>query len=251
MLVLTSLIRTSPYVLRSSVTYAMPVVHGLGDRADVDLAAVLEHLAADEMAPRPPEDAHGELGAPGAHQPGDADDLALADVDADVVDDHPIRRRSDARPSSSGPRTRPRRSSASRGGKRWVMSRPTMPRMMRSSVTRSPSASSDSMTAPSRRIVIVSATDSTSLSLCEIRTQAMPWARNSRSSCSSFWESDSLSDDVGSSRISSVDVLGQRLGDLDELLLADAEAVDLGVGRLVEPDLLEQLDRLACATGPS
>ena len=49
----------------------------------------------------------------------------------------------------------------------------------------------------------MSATDSTSLSLCEIRTQAMPWERNSRRSWSSCWESFSLSADVGSSRISS------------------------------------------------
>ena len=54
------------------------------------------------------------------------------------------------------------------------MSRPTMPRMIRSSVTSPPVASSDSITAPSRRMVIVSATDSTSLSLWEISTQAMP-----------------------------------------------------------------------------
>ena len=59
------------------------------------------------------------------------------------------------------------------------------------------------MTAPSRRTVIVSATDSTSLSLCEIRTHAMPLERNSRRSWSRACESFSLSDDVGSSRISS------------------------------------------------
>ena len=91
------------------------------------------------------------------------------------------------------------------------MSRPTMPRMMRSSVTSPPVASSDSITAPSRMTVIVSATDSTSLSLCEIRTHAMPCARNSRRSCSSAWESFSLREDVGSSRIRSSTFLDSAL----------------------------------------
>ena len=39
-----------------------------------------------------------------------------------------------------------------------------------------------------------------------------------------------------------LDVLGERLGDLDELLLADADVLDQGVGVLVEPDPGEQLD---------
>ena len=41
----------------------------------------MQHLAGDVAAVGPAEDAHGELGAPGAHQAGDADDLALAHVE--------------------------------------------------------------------------------------------------------------------------------------------------------------------------
>ena len=53
---------------------------------------------------------------------------------------------------------------------------------------------------------------------------SLSW-RSRPSRCS---ESSSLSAAVGSSRISRLHLLGQRLGDLDELLLADAELDDRG-----------------------
>ena len=72
----------------------------------------MQDLAGDLAAVGPAEDAHGELGAPRPHQPGDADDLALADVEVDAVDHLPVGvDRGDGRPSPS-PRTAPRRSSA-------------------------------------------------------------------------------------------------------------------------------------------
>ena len=54
---------------------------------DVDLLAVHEGLAGDVAAIGPAEDAHRQFGAAGAHQAGDADDLAAIDVQADALDD--------------------------------------------------------------------------------------------------------------------------------------------------------------------
>ena len=65
-------------------------LHRLVDGGDVDLLAVQQHLAADLLAVRAAEDAHGELGAAGSHQAGDADDLALADVEVDAFDHLPV-----------------------------------------------------------------------------------------------------------------------------------------------------------------
>src|SRR6478609_4011780 len=47
-----------------------------------------------------------------------------------------------------------------------------------------------------------------------------------------------------------LDVLGQRLGDLDQLLLADADVLDLRVGVLVQPDPGEQLARTLARVEP-
>ena len=46
-------------------------------------------------------------------------------------------------------------------------------------------------------------------------------------------------------------VLGQRLGDLDQLLLADAELADRGRRVLVEADPAEQLGRVGVGLGSS
>ena len=48
-----------------------------------------------------------------------------------------------------------------------------------------------------------------------------------------------------------LDVLGQRLGDLDQLLLADADVADERVGVLVEAHAGQQLDGAACASRAS
>ena len=62
----------------------MSAGRGQSDVADVDLAAVQQHLAADVAAPGVAEHAHRELGATGAHQAGEPDDLARADLERDV-----------------------------------------------------------------------------------------------------------------------------------------------------------------------
>ncbi len=106
------------------------------------------------------------------------------------------------------------------------------------------------MTAPSRRIVIVSATDSTSGQL--VRDEDAGDALGAELA-------QLLEQLLGIGLVErrrrlvedqQLDVLGQRLGDLDELLLADPEPVDLRVGRLVEADLLEQPDRLLMGQAP-
>src|SRR5205807_3916987 len=50
-----------------------------------DLVTFEGDAAADPGAPGAAEQAHGEFGAAGAHQPGDADDLAALDAEIDVL----------------------------------------------------------------------------------------------------------------------------------------------------------------------
>ena len=78
--------------------------------------AVHQRLAGDVAAVGAAENAHGEFGAPGAHQAGDADDLAAVDVQIDALDDLAagVQRMLDA--PVLRPRTGARRSWATRGG---------------------------------------------------------------------------------------------------------------------------------------
>ncbi len=87
-------------------------------------------------------------------------------------------------------------------GNRSVISRPTMPRMMRGSLISSLPLTRVSIVAPSRRIVMLSATCSTSPSLWEISIEVSPSDFNLSISLSRFCESSSLSEAVGSSKIS-------------------------------------------------
>ena len=119
--------------------------------------------------------------------------------------------RSGAGPSSPSPRRTPRRCSGVWSGNRLSSSRPTMPRMIRSSSTPSALTSRVSIVLPSRRIVIESAICSISLSLCEIMIEVTPWSRRSRIRSSRCWESASFSAAVGSSRISSFTSLANAL----------------------------------------
>ena len=77
-----------------------------------------------------------------------------------------------------------------------------------------------------------SATFAISLSLCEIRIEEMPCALNSSSRSSSA--SLSLFVQAGGRLVEDqqLHLLGQRLGDLDQLLLADAEIGDQRLRRL-------------------
>src|SRR6266404_6126373 len=65
-------------------------VDGAADGREVDFAAVQYGAAGDLAAPGTAEQAHGEFGTPGAHQACDADDLAAANMEVDIPDDLPI-----------------------------------------------------------------------------------------------------------------------------------------------------------------
>ena len=96
-----------------------------------------------------------------------------------------------------------------------------------------------------------SAICSISLSLWQIMMQVMPLRLQARrAGRAGAAESSSLSAAVGSSRISSLTSLDERLGDLDELLLADAEVLDRGQRVLAQADPGEQLDGLAVGAVP-
>ena len=79
----------------------------------------------------------------------------------------------------------------------------------------------------------------------------MPWRWNSRSSRAALALSFSLRLAVGSSRISSSTVLGQRLGDLDQLLLADAEIGDQRRRAISSGPTWASSAFALCGTGPS
>ena len=68
----------------------------------------------------------------------------------------------------------------------------------------------------------------------------MPCRLNSSSRSSSAWLSFSLSDCGRLVEDQQLDFLAQRLGDLDQLLLADADIGDQRLGVFVEADLLQQ-----------
>ena len=61
-----------------------------GNAGEIDLAAVEADAAADVIAPGTAEQAHRELGAARAHQAGNADDLAAPHVEVDVLDRLPL-----------------------------------------------------------------------------------------------------------------------------------------------------------------
>src|SRR6476661_1201476 len=66
-------------------------VDGAADGREVDFAAVQHGATSDLAAPGTAEQAHGEFGAPSAHQACDADDLAPTNLKVDILDDLPIR----------------------------------------------------------------------------------------------------------------------------------------------------------------
>ena len=209
----------------------------------VDLLAVEEQRPAVPAAVRAAEDAAGQLGAAGAHQPGDADDLAAPHVEVGVVGSRPavVVLRMHA-PSSPRPRRAPRRSRArGRGTGARGRGRPC-PRMIRSSSTSPTLTSRVSMVRPSRRIVIASATRAISFSLWLIMIEVMPLPCRPLSR-SSRWVGVVVVERGG--RLvedQQLDLLAERLGDLDQLLLADAEVLDRGERVLPQADPGQQLD---------
>ncbi len=131
------------------------------------------------------------------------------------------------------------------------MSRPTMPRMIRSSVTSPPLASSVSITAPSRRTVICVRDRLDLLELVGDQDAGDALVAEVTQQLEECLGVVLVERGGGLVEDQQLDVLGQGLGDLDELLLADTEVADLGGRRLVQADLLEQLDRLRVRAGSS
>ena len=92
--------------------------------------------------------------------------------------------------------------------------------------------------------MIESATFEISFSLCEIRMQAMPCDLSSSSSFSSASLSVSFQARGRLVEDQQLDLLRQRLRDLDQLLLADADVGHQRRRRFLEADLLQQHLRL-------
>jgi hypothetical protein len=136
----------------------------------------------------------------------------------------------------------PRRSCGVCSGKRWSRSRPTMPEMIRSSVVSGALHVERLDGRPSRRIVTESAIASISLSLCEMMIAGDALRRAGRGCRSSRCAAVLVVQRRG--RLvedQQLHLLGQRLGDLDELLLADADVGDGVTGFSRRPDPAQQL----------
>ncbi|MCY1498365.1 hypothetical protein D9M68_323490 [compost metagenome] len=112
-----------------------------------------------------------------------------------------------------------------------------MPRMMRSSLIGALRQSIVSTVAPSRSTVIESATLAISLSLCEMRIDAMPWRFSSSSSASSASLSFSFRLAVGSSRISSFTSFASALAISTSCCLPTPRSVTSVVGGSFRPTL--------------
>ena len=112
--------------------------------------------------------------------------------------------------------------------------------MMRPSLIVSAWQSMVSTVVPSRSTVIWSATLASSLSLWEIRIEVMPWLLNSSSRLEQRVAVAFVEARGRLVQDQQLDLLGQRLGDFDQLLLADAEIGDQRVGRFLQADLGEQ-----------
>ena len=117
-----------------------------------------------------------------------------------------------------------------------------MPRMMRSSSTSSSATSRVSIVWPSRMIVIASAICSISLSLWVIMIDVMPLALQAQEQVEQVLGVLVVERRGRLVEDQQLDLLGQRLGDLDELLLADADVLDRGQRVLGQADAGEQLD---------
>ena len=145
-----------------------------------------------------------------------------------------------------GPVARPRSSTSPMSGvwsgNRCSRSRPTMPRMIRSSSTSPAVTSRVSMVLPSRRMVIASATRSISLSLWQIMIEVMPLACSPLSRSSRCWESSSLSAAVGSSRMSSLTSLPSALAISTSCCLPTPMSLDGRERVLAQADPGQQLD---------
>ena len=220
------------------------VGHALVDRvadvADLDLVAVLVDLARDEGAVRPAEDAHRELGAAGAHQPGEADDLAAAHEEARVLHDEPV-------------------------GDLRVLHDPVLHLEEHLADVRrvvGEAALERAADHPADDAVLV---DAVFLHVERLDGAAVADDRDlvgdlldlvelvgdhDRADALALQPQDEVEQVAGVGLVErrgrlvedeQLDLLVQRLGDLDQLLLADADVLDLGVGVVGEADPGEQL----------
>lgn len=71
-----------------------------------------------------------------------------------------------------------------------------------------------------------------------------PLARSSFTMVNSASTSAAVSEEVGSSRISTLAVCGDRLGDLNQLHLGNAQGSELGVRIIIQMDFLQDLGRI-------
>ena len=106
------------------------------------------------------------------------------------------------------------------------------------------------MDLPSRMIVIESAICSISLSLWEIMMRADAPALEAADEVEQVLGVGLVQRRGGLVEDEQLDRLVQRLGDLDQLLLADADVLDLGVRVLAQPHPGEQLDGARAGLGP-
>ena len=111
--------------------------------------------------------------------------------------------------------------------------------------------SSVSTVRPSRMIVVVSAISAISLSLWEIMIDVMPCALQLAQQVEQVLGVVVVERGGRLVEDQQLDLLGQRLGDLDQLLLADAQLTDRGDRELVEADAREQGRGLGVGDGSS
>src|SRR5688500_3140941 len=218
-------------------------LHRLVDGGDVDLLAVQQDLAADLLAVGAAEDAHGELGAAGAHQAGNADDLALADIEIDAFDhlpvgmfpvvDDPVLHFED-RVADLGMALR---IAVSQLAPHHAPDDAVLVDLLRMAVEpvdrRAVSQDGDGVGDLQDLVQLVRDEDRGNAVRPELLEQ-----RQQRVAVALVEAGGRLVEDQ------QLHLLGEGLGDLHQLLLADAEVGDEGVGRFLEADLLQQRARL-------
>ena len=225
------------------------MLDGLGHRPQVDLLAVLVDGAGDPLAVRAAEDAHRELRAAGAHQAGEPDDLAAADLEAGALADQPVvRERVLHRPVAD----LEERVADGRGVVREA------------AAERTPDHAADDPVLVDAAGLDVQRLDG--LAVADDRDRVRDLldlvqlvTDDDRADALALQTADQVQQVL---RVRLVQCCGrlvedeqlhrlvERLGDLHQLLLADAERLDLGVRIVGQPHPGQQVDRAALRLGP-
>ena len=219
-------------------------IDGAADSREVDLAAVQHGAAADLAAPRAAEQAHREFGAPGAHQSGDADDLAAPDLEVDVLDDLPVGMQrmvhrpvldlqhgfADLRLALRKPMLEVAIDHAADDAVLLHRAALAIQRVDGAAVAQHRDAVGD----PRHLVELVRDQDRGHALRAELEREI-----EQRRAVALVEAGGRLVQDQ------QAHLLGQRLGDLHQLLLADPEIGDQRVRRLIEPDFRQQLLRTA------